>query len=175
MGKILSTAKREVLEVLPPAGFFLVAFNVIVFTKRLMLEQYGIHFSHFVAATLGALVVAKVVLIADHIPFINKYPGKPLIYNVVWKTVIYLAVAFVVRFGEALAPLWLQSRDLGVAYARLYDEVVWPHFWVIQIWLACLFFVYVAFRELARTLGEAEFLWMFLGVRIMGEEETGRG
>lgn len=163
MGKVLGTVRREVLEVLPPAGFFLVAFNVIVFTKRLMLEQYGIQFSHFVAATLGALVVAKVVLMADYIPFINKYPGKPLIYNVVWKTVIYLAVAFVVRFGEALLPLWLKYRELSVATERLYDEVVWAHFWVIQIWLACLFFVYVSFRELARTLGEAEFLRMFFG------------
>ncbi len=174
MGKVLDTMKREILEVLPPAVFFLVAFNVIVFTKHLMLEQYGIRFSHVVAATLGALVVAKVVLIADYIPWINKYPGKPLIYNVVWKTVIYLIVAFVVRFGEALAPLWLQYRDLSVATARLYDEVIWAHFWVIQIWLACLFFVYVSFRELARTLGEAEFLRMFLGVgKHPGNPERG--
>ena len=86
MQKILRTIKRELLEIIPPTIFFFVAFNVITFTKGLMLEQYGIKFSGFVTATVGALIVAKVVLIADRIPFINKYPDKPLIYNVVWKT-----------------------------------------------------------------------------------------
>ena len=55
-----------------------------------MLEQYGIEFSGFVTSAVGALIVAKVVMIQDEIPFINKYPDKPLIYNVVWKTVIYI-------------------------------------------------------------------------------------
>ena len=82
------------------------AFNVITFTKGLMLEEYGIKFSGFITATIGALIVAKVVLIADKIPFINKYPDRPLIYNVVWKTGIYVVVALVVRFLEYVIPLW---------------------------------------------------------------------
>ena len=92
--------------------FFFVAFNVIVFTKKLMLEQYGIEFSGFVTSAVGALIVAKVVLLADGIPFINKYPDKPLIYNVVWKTVIYILVAFVVRFLEYLTTPVVAASEL---------------------------------------------------------------
>jgi hypothetical protein len=165
MRKILKIIKRELLEVVPPMIFFLVAFNVITFTRKLMLEQYGIEVSSFVAATVGALIVAKVVLIADRIPFINKYPDKPLIYNVAWKTVIYIFVAFIVRFLEFLIPLWRKHRDLSVAFEHLWGEIIWPHFWAIQIWLFCLFFVYVSFRELARTLGEEKFFQMFLGIQ----------
>ena len=165
MQKLLKTIKHEFLEVVIPAIFFFVAFNVIAFTKKLMLEQYGIEFSGFVAATVGALIVAKVVLIADRIPFINKYPDKPLIYNVAWKTVIYILVAFVVRFLEYLLPLWWRQRNLSLAFEHLRAETIWPHFWVIQIWLFCLFFVYVSFRELARTLGEEKFFQMFFGIQ----------
>jgi hypothetical protein len=165
MWMLLRTIKHELLEVVPPALFFFVAFNVITFTKKLMLEQYGIEFSGFVASTIGALIVAKVVLLADEIPFINKYPDKPLLYNVVWKTVIYILVAVVVRFLEFLLPLWWQHRDLSLAAGHLWDETIWPHFWAIQIWLFCLFFVYVSFRELARTLGEEKFFQIFLGIR----------
>ena len=165
MQKVLKTIKHELLEVVFPMIFFFVAFNVITYTKKLMLEQYGIEFSGFVAAAVGALIVAKVVLIADRIPFINKYPDKPLIYNVVWKTVIYIFVTFVVRFLEYLLPLWWKHRSLGIAADRLWDETIWPHFWAIQIWLFCLFFVYVSFRELARTLGEERFFQMFFGLR----------
>lgn len=165
MQKILTAIKHELLEVISPTFFFFVAFNVITFTKKLMLEQYGIEFSGFVAATVGALIVAKVVLIADRIPFINKYPDKPLIYNVAWKTVIYILVAFIVRFLEYLLPLWWKHRNLSIAVEHLWDETIWPHFWAIQIWLFCLFFVYVSFRELARTLGEERFFQMFLGIQ----------
>ena len=146
------------------------AFNVITFTKKLMLEQYGIEFSGFVTATVGALIVAKVVLLADRIPFINKYPDKPLIYNVAWKTVIYVLVALVVRFLEYLIPLWWQYRNLSVAVEHLWDETIWPHFWVIQIWLVCLFFVYVSFREFARAVVKKDFSkcsWAFRGKRPM--------
>ncbi len=165
MQKLLRTIKHELLEVVFPMIFFFVAFNVITYTKKLMLEQYHIEFSGFVAAAVGALIVAKVVLIADRIPVINKYPGKPLIYNVVWKTVIYILVTFVVRFLEFLLPLWWKYWSLNLAMDHLWEEIIWPHFWAIQIWLFCLFFVYVSFRELARTLGEERFFHIFFGIR----------
>ena len=165
MQKILRTLKRELLEVTPPTFFFFVAFNVIIFTKRLMLEQYGINFSTHIAASLAALIAGKVVLIADKIPFINKYPDKPLIYNVVWKTLIYVLVTLAVRSLELLLPLLWKYRNVSVAVERLWNKTVWPHFWAIQIWLVCLFFVYVSFRELARALGEAQFFKMFLGIQ----------
>jgi hypothetical protein len=165
MQKILTIIKRDLLEVVPPAIFFFVAFNVILFCKKLMLEQYGIEFSGFVNATIGAMIVAKVVLLADGIPFINKYPDKPLIYNVVWKTILYILVAFLVRFLEYLIPLWWQHRNFSIAIEHLLNEIIWPHFWAIQIWLICLFSVYVSFRELARTLGEERFIKIFFGLQ----------
>jgi hypothetical protein len=165
MQKILRSIKRELREVIPPAIFFFVAFTVIAYTKKLILEQYHIEFSGFVNAAVGALIVAKVVLLADMIPFINKYPDKPLIYNVAWKTVIYVLVAFIVRFLEYLIPLWWKYRSLSLATERLWNEIIWPHFWAIQIWLFCLFFVFVSFRELARTIGEDRFFKMYLGIQ----------
>lgn len=36
-------------------------------------------------ATAAALLVATIVLIADKFPFVNRFPDKPLMYNVVWK------------------------------------------------------------------------------------------
>jgi hypothetical protein len=166
MQKLAKFIKGELLEVLPVTLFFCVAFNVITLTKRLILEQYGIEVAGFMAATVGALIVGKVVVLADQIPFINKYPEKPLIYNVVWKTGVYLLVSLIVRFLEALLLLGWQYRDLGLALDKVWASIIWAHFWAVQIWLLCLFFVYVSFRELARTLGEAKFLQMFLGIKV---------
>lgn len=74
---------HELREFVPPAIFFFIAFQLIAFTQALMLQQYGIRVSTFLAATVGSLIVAKVVLIADLLPIINRFPEKPLVYNIV--------------------------------------------------------------------------------------------
>lgn len=163
MRDVPARLKHELLEVIPPAVFFFIAFQVIAFTRALMLEQYGIRVSTFVAATVAALVVAKVVLIADHLPLINRFPEKPLIYNVVWKTLVYLLAALLVRYLEHLIPFAREHGGLAAANRHLLDEVVWPHFWAVQIWLLVLLLVYCALRELVRALGRERVLHLFFG------------
>ena len=154
---------HELLELLPPTIFFLIAFHVIAISRALMLRQYGVSVSVVAGATIGALVVAKVVLIADLLPFINRFPEKPLIYNVVWKTVIYVLGALVVHYLEHLVPLWWRDGDFVAANSHLMTEVVWPHFWAVQLLLVMLLFVYCAFREFVRAVGRREVVAMFFG------------
>src|ERR1035441_1571561 len=78
--------KHLVHELIPVVGFFFVTFQLLALTEALMLKQYGISVSAFLTATVMALVVGKVVLIADHFPLVNRFPTKPLSYNVLWKT-----------------------------------------------------------------------------------------
>lgn len=163
MSGIVSRLKHELLEAIPPAIFFFLAFQLIAFTQALMLEQYGIQVVTFVKATVAALIVAKVVLVADLMPFINRFPEKPLIYNVVWKTTIYVVAALLVRYVEHLFDFLGEAGGLVQAHHALMEQVVWPHFWAIQIWLLVLFLMYCALRELIRTLGPESVRRIFLG------------
>ena len=52
----------QVKHALPPTIFFFVGFNLILWTKRLILEEHGVEFSGFLTATLAALLVGKAVL-----------------------------------------------------------------------------------------------------------------
>jgi RsiW-degrading membrane proteinase PrsW (M82 family) len=153
--------KHELRQLVPVIVFFFVAFQLLAFTQTMMLEQYGIRVSVFLTATVAALVVAKVVLIADHLPLINRFPEKPLIYNVVWKTVIYFAASFAVRYVERLIDSWRDSANFAEANRHLLDEVVWPHFWGVQLWLFILLLLYCAFRELVRSLGQDRIIRLF--------------
>jgi hypothetical protein len=164
--KVLRIIKRELIEVLPPTLFFFVAFNVVIITNKLMLEQYGITFYGFANATVGAFIVAKAALVTDQTKFINKYPHKPLIYNVLWKTIIYALAALAVQAIEEIFPLWWKYRSVRITIERTWDAIIWPHFWAVHIWLVFLLFLYVSFRELARAIGEKKFFQIFLGITI---------
>jgi hypothetical protein len=153
--------KHELRELIPVTVFFFVAFQLLAFTETMMLEQYGIRVSVFLTAAVGALVVGKVVLLADHLPLINRFPEKPLIYNVIWKTCIYFAASLVVRYVEHLIDAWRDAASFAEANRRLLDEIVWPHFWGVQLWLLVLLLVYCALRELVRALGRDRIIRLF--------------
>ena len=51
---------------------------------------------------------------------------------------------------------------VGAANAQVFDEIVWPHFWAVQILLLVTIFAYVCFSEIDRSLGEGRVRSMFL-------------
>jgi hypothetical protein len=166
MKKLAAVLRKEIQELIPPTIFFFIAFNLLAFTNALNLKQYGVSLSTFGVATLGALVVGKVVLITDKLRFINQFPDKPLIYNVVWKTLIYALAAFLIRYLERLIHFLSRYGSLSSANHHLFEEVIWPHFWAIQIWLLVLLFLYCGFRELIRVVGRHTVIKMFFGRKV---------
>jgi hypothetical protein len=161
MSTLATKLKHELRDLIPTIVFFFVAFQLLAVTDALILRQYNIHTSAFLAATVAALVVAKVVLIADHLPLINRFPRRPLIYNVGWKTAIYFVASLAVRYAEHFIHFWRHSASAGEANRRLFDEVVWPHFWAVQLWMLVLLLVYCSFRELVRAVGRDRIIRIF--------------
>ena len=145
--------------------FFLIAFHILLMERALMAREYGLHPLSMLTATLAALLVAKVVLIADMLPIINRFPEKPLIYSVAWKTVIYVGASLLVHYLEHLIPLWWHM-GFQAANEHLWSKLVWPHFWAIQLLLVVLFLIYAAMRELVRVIGRARVRQIFFGTPV---------
>ncbi|PYL80799.1 MAG: hypothetical protein DMF23_15580 [Verrucomicrobia bacterium] len=130
MTKLSTTLKKEFFELLPPTIFFFVALHIVAFVRVLMLKGTGISPSSSISIAVAALILGKAVLIADMLPMINRFPNKPLIYNVAWK---------------------------------MLAEIVWPHFWAIQIILFVLIVMYCIMHELVRVIGKEKVLRIFFG------------
>ena len=113
--------------------------------------------------TLAALILGKAVLVADLLPFINRYPDKSLIYNIAWKTTIYVLVAMLVHYLERLIDFWREAGSLVAGNQKLLAEIVWPHFWAIQILLVVLILMYCTMHELIRVIGRNQVLAMLFG------------
>ena len=163
MAKLITKLKHEFLAMLPPTIFFFTALHIVSVVRSLMLEGTGISAVSSASVTIAALVLGKAVLIADMLPIINRYPDKPLIYNVTWKTLIYLMVSLLVHYLEHLVEFWRQTGGLVAGNAKLLAEIVWPHFWAIQILLMVLIVMYCTIHELVCVVGKERALRMFFG------------
>jgi len=151
------------MAMIPPTIFFFVALHIVAFIRVLMLKGTGIAPTTSVAVTIAALILGKSVLLADMLPMINRFPERPLIYNVVWKTVIYLVVAAVVHYLERLVDFWRAAGGFVAGNEKLQSEMVWPHFWAIQIVLLVLILMYCTMHELVRFIGADKFRRIFFG------------
>lgn len=163
MSKFAARVKEEIAALVPPALFFFVALHLVALVRELMLKGTGIALSTSLSVTLTALILGKAVLIADMLPFINRYPHKPLVYNVAWKTVIYFTIAMLIHYLEHLIDFWRETGDFVEANRQLLEQIVWPHFWAIQIFLSVLILMYCTMRELIRAIGADKVREMFFG------------
>jgi len=163
MSKLSAKIREELLEILPPTIFFFVALHLVAFIRVLMLEGTGLAPATSVSITVAALILGKAVVIADLLPFINRFPEKPLAYNVAWKSAIYLVVAGLVHYLERLVDFWREAGGLVAGNEKLLAEIVWPHFWAIQIFLFVLILMYCTLHEFARVIGGDKVKRMFFG------------
>src|SRR5437667_2868227 len=163
MTKLSSKLKEELFALLPPTIYFFVALHIVAFVRVLMLEKTGIAPSSSVSIAVAALILGNAVLIADMLPLINRFPNKPLIYNIAWKTVIYLLISAVIHYLERLIDFWRETGGFVAGNQKLLSEIIWPHFWAIQIILFVLIVMYCTMHELVRVIGKEKVLRIFFG------------
>jgi len=163
MHKIFEKLKEEFFAVLPPTIFFFVTLHIVTFIRVLMAR--GSHFEPLstISIAVAALILGKAVLIADMLPAINRYPDKPLAYNVAWKTAIYWLMASLIHYLERLIDFSRQAGGVVAGNDKLLAEIVWPHYWAVQIILFILILVYCTARELVRVIGKKKMLRLFFG------------
>jgi hypothetical protein len=163
MHKILDKIKEEFFAILPPTIFFFIALHLLTFIRILMAT--GSHFQPLstMSIAIASLILGKAVLIADMLPPINRYPDKPLAYNIVWKTAIYLLMASIIHYLERLIDFSRQAGGLVAGNQKLLSEMVWQHYLAVEIILFILILVYCTARELARVIGREKMLRLFFG------------
>ena len=163
-----------VAEVIPPTLYFLIAFNLIVFTTNLLIHDYWFGLSSFVLATTTAVLVGKAVLVANKIRLIDRFRGAPLIQPILYKTIFYSLVVLVVRLAEQFIHLAFDDRGFGPAFEAALHDFTWHHFTAVQIWIFTCFLIYVTATELSVLMGEGQMFRLFFRHRSSQHRLTRR-
>jgi len=154
---------HEFRQMLPPTIFFFLGFNLILFTKRLILEDYLIQFTGFFLATVSALVIGKVVLVAEMMPLLRRFDGEPLAKPILFKTVVYTLLVLVARLLEAFVHYVAGGGAVGRGgfIEEQLGSFSWHRFIATQMWIFVLFLVYVTANEINQLLGDGELFKIF--------------
>ena len=163
MSKASAKIKEEIEALIPPTLFFFISLHIVLLIHNLMLKGEGVSLTTSVSVAIGALILGKAVLLADLLPFVNRFPDRPLAWNIAWKTTLYFLVATLIHYLERLIEFWRQAGGFVAGNEKMLAEMVWSRFWAVQILIAVLIFGYCTIREVVRAIGEAQARRMFFG------------
>jgi len=154
--RVVAFVIQEIKEALPPMIFFAVGFNLIELTTQLVLDDYFTRFANYLVATAAALVVGKAVLLANVLPFLRRFDSAPLIQPILFKTVVYTIVVFLVRFLEKIVEYFVGGGTVASIPDYVASHFSWHFHAALQIWIFVLFLIYTSVTELDARLGHGE-------------------
>jgi prepilin signal peptidase PulO-like enzyme (type II secretory pathway) len=76
---------------------------------------------------------------------------------------MYLLVSLCIHYLERLYEFSRQAGGLVAGNKKLLAEIVWPHYWAVQIILTLLIIMYCVGNELVRAIGKDRMRRMFFG------------
>jgi GYF domain 2 len=159
------TLKARILqEVKKFAGIFLylwVVFTVLLAHEWIVLSENHIGFKFYGLAAINALVLAKIMLIADGARFGEQLKGMPLVYPIVYKAVAFTTLLFVAYVLEEM----LVGGITGKGFLASVPNIGGGLGGALILWLIfCVALVpFFAFKELERVVGPAAFKKLLFG------------
>jgi hypothetical protein len=154
--------RQEIETVALTTLYFAVWLGVLMLIKRLILEEYRIEFRGMSLALLGALVIAKVVLILEHVPLGQWVRRHAALVDVALRTLMYTLAVVVVLLLEKAFESRHENGGFGAALAKVFQHRDIPHVWANTICVGSALLVFNALAVLRHHLGMGRLIPLFL-------------
>jgi hypothetical protein len=145
-------AVREFKEFLWIAGYLAFFFCALSTYTTLLLRKYEVddNYLNYGFAIISALVIGKVILIAQMAHLGRGYEARPLYQTVILKSLIFGVVVFAFHFVEEFVKRVIHHKPFG----SVWQETRWDDLVARTIVVLCAFIPLFGFMELRRVLGE---------------------
>ncbi len=163
--------KDEIRAVVLATLYFAAWIGLLVLLKTLILAEYRIEFHGLSAALVGALVLAKVVLVLEHVPLGTWVRTRPALIEVVLRTALYAFGVFVVILFEKAFEGRHEHGGFGPSLTALFQHEEVHHVWANTICLSSALLGYNALSVVRRHLGKGGLIRLFLSP-LPEESET---
>lgn len=149
-------AKRELIAYWINVLYLSIVFGLFAWYRRLILARYDIEYLKYGVAIIEALVLAKVILIADMIGLGRHFfEGKPLIYRTLYNSVVFTMFVAVFTMLEDTVTGLVKGKGLD-GWVEEFQGVGKYEFLAHCLVMFFVFIPFFAFKELGKLLGEGK-------------------
>jgi hypothetical protein len=154
--------KEEVRAIALVTLYFACWIGALILLKELVLAEYHIAFHHLSMALVGALVLAKVVLVMEHVPLGSWLRARPAWVDVVLRTVLYTLGVVIVLVLEKGIEGWHKHGGFGAAVKAALGSTDIHHIDANTLGVSAALFGYNVMTVVRCHLGEGGLLKLFL-------------
>lgn len=152
---LVTKIKHEAKEVGLVTLYFFFCFGVMLTLKKLLLAEYQVDVEVVSIAAVSALIIAKIVVILDHTAAGNRFDCHyPLWLAAIYKTLVYLGIAFMVFFLEKLFHAYREMGLLNQAVSQVWEHKDWNLILMKLLCVGLSFFAYHLYAGLDHRLGK---------------------
>lgn len=155
--RLIAGAIREFKRLLVMVLYLWVVFGLYVLDETIILAKQHVSFSSQGFAIINAIVLAKVLLVAEDLNFANRFKDAPLIYPILYKAFAFSILFIVFHIAESiLVGLW-RGKSAAESLPQ-FGGGTWKGILCVVAILFVSLVPFFAFREIGRVIGEDE-LW----------------
>lgn len=169
---ITQKLKHEVEAVISLTVYFGCWLGVLVLFKYLLLAEYQIAFTGASIALVGALVLAKVVLVLEYVSLGTWVRAQPAWVDVVMRTALYTFSVFIVLLLEKAFEGRHEYGDFGASLRAVFQHADASHVWLTAICLSAALLSYNMLSVVRKCLGKGALLQIFLTPLCEGTGES---
>lgn len=159
---IKQNLQREIVELVYVTLYFGCWLGVLMILKYLILAEYNIQFYSFSMALIGALLLAKVVLVLEHVSLGAWVQAQPAWVDVVLRTMLYIFGVFVIMLSEKAFEVRHEYEDFISLLVGLLQHADINHIMVNTICLSGALLSYNILSVIRNHLGRGALFRMFL-------------
>jgi hypothetical protein len=143
-------------------SYLWLVFFVFLVHEWAVLASNHISFRFYGLAIVNALVLSKIMLIAEALKFADRLNDKPLVYPIAFKSISFSVLLMVSYVVEEIAVGLFHGKSVGESFPDVGGGGLVGLLTVGGIF--CIALVpFFGFREIARVIGEVEFRALMLG------------
>lgn len=156
------TLLNELKALCLASAYFGAWIGVMLLLKQLILAEYRIAFHGLSLAVVGTLVLAKVVLVLEHVPLGRWTRNRPAWVVVVVRTALYALGVFVALVLEKAFEARHEHGGFVPSLMAVFRHVDLPHVWVNTITLSGALLGYNVLSIIRCGLGKGGLVRLFL-------------
>lgn len=135
-------------------------FSVFTDYRRLILAHYQIAYKDYGISLIKALVLAKVILVAEHFHLGTGFENKPLIYPTLYKSFLFTICVAILSVIEAMIRGFLRAEGFSRA-PDIFIKCFTYEWFAGMLVVFAAFIPFFAIRELSRVLGRGKITELF--------------